>query len=337
MRISPVILLSAVAAIACATHGPKPEGNRGSLYARDRFANRDLSRGVVPGAAKSTGSETQEQASQEHTSSTLLKRTAGLPLLGGLGKAAKTGPGAVAAPGTGPGTAAGPGPGGISPFGLVKRDNDLMDSVTSMIPKTDGSKASGSDPINSQSLVKRGGSRHQGLLDLDSIIKLKIDVVVKAYIDILLHALVDVKADILAKICLKLGIDLDADIVVKIRAIVYARIDAILKLYLNTDIGVMIGHACHRHCRHSCGSDVDIDILTDIDALLKIDLRHILVDLDINILADIRLRLDALGIKIKTDIDLDLDLDLDDLLGGILGSCKDHHDGILAQLLHLLE
>ncbi|KAG0345975.1 hypothetical protein BGZ54_005383, partial [Gamsiella multidivaricata] len=51
MKISSVIILSTVAAIACASH------QRGQLYARNRFVQRGLldgMKGIIPGASKAT-------------------------------------------------------------------------------------------------------------------------------------------------------------------------------------------------------------------------------------------------------------------------------------------
>lgn len=108
--------------------------------------------------------------------------------------------------------------------------------------------------------------------------------------------------------------------------------DAAVKVYVNADIRARVGDTVHHHCSHSCGSDVDAGILADITALIKVNLGKILVDLDADVLVDIRVRLNALGLKIKADVDLHLGLDLGAILGDLLGDCRHAHPAIMADL-----
>ncbi|KAG0266370.1 hypothetical protein BG011_002490 [Mortierella polycephala] len=177
---------------------------------------------------------------------------------------------------------------------------------------------------------KGGGVR----LDLDAIIDAKIKVILKAYVRVFVGAIIDVKADVLAKICLKLDINLKADIKVaaKLKALVDARVDAVVKAYVNADIKARVGDVVRGHCSKSCSSNADSGILVDIVAKIKIDLEKILVGLDDDILVDIRLRLDALGIKVKADVDLALGLDLGGILKTLVGDCKKARSDIIADL-----
>ncbi|KAF9557831.1 hypothetical protein EC968_007413, partial [Mortierella alpina] len=87
MRITSAVLLSAAAAVACATQEHKPESHRGHLYARNRFADRSLAdtlSGLLPGSRESATSEIQDDSS-----STFVKRDGndilgGLPIIGGV-------------------------------------------------------------------------------------------------------------------------------------------------------------------------------------------------------------------------------------------------------------
>lgn len=72
--------------------------------------------------------------------------------------------------------------------------------------------------------------------------------------------------------------------------------------------------------------------MADILASIKIDLGHLLSSLDANILADIRVRLNALGIKLNAHVSLALGLDLGAILGDVVGDCKHAGSSILADL-----
>ncbi|KAF9305860.1 hypothetical protein BG003_001186, partial [Podila horticola] len=178
-----------------------------------------------------------------------------------------------------------------------------------------------------------GHSSH-GDLDLDVIVKAKIDIIAKSIIGITVDALIDIKADICAKILLKLNLDVDVDVelVAKIRAIVHAKIDAAVKVYVNAGIRATIGDSVRRHCHSGCGSDTDSGILADVTARLKLDIGKILVDLDADIMADIRVNLQSLGLRVKANVALALDLNLKVILGGLVDSCNDASAGLLIAL-----
>lgn len=111
-----------------------------------------------------------------------------------------------------------------------------------------------------------------------------------------------------------------------------AKVDAIVKAKLDSNVRAKVGKAVRNHCKHTCGADVDEGILADITAALKTDLGHLLSGLDADILADIRVNLNALGIKVKADVDLHLGLNLGAILGGLVGNCKDSQPAILADI-----
>ncbi|KAF9944704.1 hypothetical protein BGZ72_002067, partial [Mortierella alpina] len=84
MRISSAVLLSAAAAVACATQKHKPEGQHNQLYARNRFADRSLAdalSGLLPSARKPDIPEVQDVPTSSYVKrdDDLLN---GLPLVG---------------------------------------------------------------------------------------------------------------------------------------------------------------------------------------------------------------------------------------------------------------
>ncbi|KAF9112192.1 hypothetical protein BGX27_003793 [Mortierella sp. AM989] len=161
-------------------------------------------------------------------------------------------------------------------------------------------------------------------LDLDAIVDLKES----------LLTLIDIKADILTKLCLKLKVDINADVnlAANIKALVNGEVGAAVKVWVNADVKAKIGQAVRNRCSHSCSSDSDNDILADITAVVKLDLDKLLVKLDADILADLRLRLIALGIKVKVDVDLALGLDPNAIAGDIASDCNEARPAILADL-----
>ncbi|KAF9277892.1 hypothetical protein BGZ68_008930, partial [Mortierella alpina] len=69
MRITSAVLLSAAAAVACATQEHKSEGKHDQLYARNRFADRSLADtlgGLLPGSRKSESSEVQDVSTSSY-------------------------------------------------------------------------------------------------------------------------------------------------------------------------------------------------------------------------------------------------------------------------------
>ncbi|KAF9950913.1 hypothetical protein BGZ70_001185, partial [Mortierella alpina] len=91
MRITSAVLLSAAAAVACAMHEHKPESERSQLYARNRFADRNLAGtlgGLLSGSHESATSEVQDTPSTPSTSA-YVKRDdnllGDLPVVGGVG------------------------------------------------------------------------------------------------------------------------------------------------------------------------------------------------------------------------------------------------------------
>lgn len=111
-----------------------------------------------------------------------------------------------------------------------------------------------------------------------------------------------------------------------------AKVDAAVKVYVNAGIRATIGDSVRHHCHSGCGSDEDLGILADITAKLKLDIGKILVDLDADILADIRVNLQSLGLRVKANVALPLGLDLKVILGGLVDSCNDASDGLLIKL-----
>ncbi|KAF9094894.1 hypothetical protein BGX23_001400 [Mortierella sp. AD031] len=295
MKVTTVIVLSAIAAIACASHTVKPQSQSGrDLYAHNRFAKRGLFdnlTGFIPGSLSGAGSSMTPQASAAQTTDEeLLKRS--------------------------------------DDGDCEEGDDDGNDHGHHSKPPHHGHH--GGDDHHSGG----GGSDIDFHIGLDTIINAKIGVIVKAYLGIALGALVDIKADILAKIALKLKLDLKAnvDLGLKIKAIVDAKVDTLIKAKLDIDIRAKIGALVHGRCKNTCGVDVDAGILADITEALKIDLGHILADIDADILADIRVRLNALGLKIKADVNLVLGLNLGAILRGLVGDCDKSRPAILADI-----
>ncbi|KAF9927582.1 hypothetical protein FBU30_003047 [Linnemannia zychae] len=300
MKVASIIVLSAIAAIACASHNtPKPQGDQHirTLYARDRFARQSLLDNVNGSAPKAQAvdlSAMHKTQSAGSPSNELLKRSDDMDCDddGDNGDYHKP------------------------PHHKPPHHKPLHHKPPHHKPPTDG------------------GNNVDVHIGLDTIIKVKVDVIHKAYLGIVVDALVDIKADILAKIVLKLNINPDVDVgfAEKVKALVDAKVDAIIKAKLNADIHAKINDLVHSRCKSTCGKDVDAGILADITQALKIDLGHLLLGIDADILADIRVNLDALGLKVKADVDPALGLNLGAILGGVVGDAEKSKPAILADI-----
>ncbi|KAG0295613.1 hypothetical protein BGZ96_011323 [Linnemannia gamsii] len=317
MKVASVIILSAIAAIACASHSTSKsqvqQPDR-ELYARNRFAQRrDLLGGVLPiGQIADVSTNAPKSKTVDSGISDLLKRSSDIECKDEDEDEDED-------------------------DGHESHHNPHHHNPHHHNPPHHGHHGHPKPPHHGShgSDHHSGGSDGDGIhIGLDTIINAKIDVILKAYLGILLDVCVDIKADILAKIALKLGLDLKVDLglALKIKAIVDAKIDALINLKLKVDIRAKIDALVHHRCTSTCGSDVDLGILADITAAVKLDLGILLADIDADILADIKVNLDALGLKVKADVDLALGLNLGAILGGLVGDIKDSEPGILADI-----
>ncbi|KAG0069580.1 hypothetical protein BGZ90_000153 [Linnemannia elongata] len=314
MKVTSVIVLSAIAAIACASHNaPKSQAQAQpgrELYARNRFAQR---RGLLDGltgslpiaqhAADLSSIKTSQPKAVESTTDEWIKRSDDDLECEDEDDDGNNDGGHPKPPTGGDNGHPKPPTGG---------DNGHPK------PPTNGDNGHGNDSPCAC------GNDHDG----------DIDVILKAYLGIVLDASVGIKADILAKIAVKLGVDLKADLAValELKAIVDAKIDALISANLSADIRAKVDALVHSRCQSTCGADVDAGILADITAAVKVDLGNLLADIDADILVDLKVRLDALGLKIKANVDVALGLNLRAIVGGVVGDCEDSKAAILADI-----